>query len=114
MNRYLCLLSFLSGLVGCGGATGSITDLSGDGGGDGGGGNALADAAADAANPQSDGSTTDGGPGGNLTHVACGTTSCSLPDESCCVYEAVSPPTFMCVHGAACPATDGGDRKSVV
>jgi len=80
--------------VACGGAGSTSTDLFGAG--DGGG---------------RDGSSTggggDGGSGGNAQSIACGTTTCEIPRDSCCVYDTM-PPSYQCVTGAACPSMNGG------
>jgi len=86
-------------LFGCGGAT-VIPD---PGAGD-------AAASTDAANGTivgDGGNSSTAGPGGSQSTLACGDATCSIPAEVCCVYE-TSPPKFLCVAGAACPAAAGG------
>jgi len=51
--------------------------------------------------------TADGGPGGNTQTLSCGAGSCSLPAQSCCVYD-TTPSTYACVDGPSCPLLDGG------
>jgi hypothetical protein len=92
----------------------STTDApQGDGGGD---------AQLDVQLVQDTGSTlTDAGPGGDGAVLSCGSASCNLPNQTCCVYP--EPPSFFvaCSNGAACPtifanpdAGDGGDAGPVL
>lgn len=51
------------------------------------------------------------GPGGNTTTISCGSTTCNIPGESCCVYTPNNPPpnfVYACVAGIGCPTPDGG------
>ena len=82
---------------------------------------AAADAAAsdaqDAAPSGGDGGAgEDGGPGGNTTQMTCGSATCALPADTCCVYgnanagNAGAGPSFIfgCAGGATCPAEPAG------
>jgi hypothetical protein len=52
------------------------------------------------------GTLADGGPGGTTTSITCGTTTCALPGQVCCVYDTDGAQTFTftCVTGTTCPA----------
>lgn len=61
------------------------------------------DAGTDASNgtvPSVDGST-----GGDPQLLACGSVSCSVPAQSCCVSD---PPSYACISGPSCPVNDAG------
>lgn len=113
-------------LVGCGGST--SVDLTPDGGAGGDDGSAAANDAsltdsspADAASTfdangppvftSDGGAPLDAGPGGNTTSIACGSTTCALPAQTCCVYPFANPPpdfSYSCATGAGCPDAGGG------
>ena len=82
-------------MIGCGGASSTLADGV-DGGGTSGGNGAVV---------SSGGSPSDAGPGGTAQSLPCGSTSCAIPDESCCVYDI---PAFLCVIGPVCPVLDAG------
>ncbi len=52
----------------------------------------------------------DAGPGGDIANIACGTTTCPIPAETCCVSELANggDRSFACVAGATCPNPGGG------
>lgn len=52
----------------------------------------------------------DAGPGGNTTSIACGSTTCIIPAESCCVSEVAGGGNnaYTCVLGSTCPTPPGG------
>jgi hypothetical protein len=52
--------------------------------------------------------TSDGGPGGNTQNVACGSNACSIPAQSCCVYETQPTWSYACIDGTSCPVLDAG------
>lgn len=85
---------------GDGGGAGGDGGGSGDGGARGPDGSVVADGGA---GPDS------GKPGGDTAQLACGSTSCNIPGESCCV-DRVSNVVFQytCVAGASCPVVGGG------
>ncbi|GAC1525184.1 MAG: hypothetical protein NVS3B10_24220 [Polyangiales bacterium] len=60
------------------------------------------------------GSSSTAGPGGTPTTVACGSASCIIPTESCCVYESTSPPSYACVAGPSCPPLAGGGKGTAL
>ena len=63
------------------------------------------------ATTQDGGTPSDAGPGGSLTSLTCGTTSCAIPSDRCCVYPAPNPPpdfSYLCATGSGCP--DAGGR----
>src|SRR5579859_2922228 len=92
--------TFLCGLlVGCGGATAIPDPGSGDA--------ASANDVASGTIVADGGSSTTAGPGGSQTTLACGSATCTIPGEVCCVYE-TSPPQFLCVAGSACPGPTTG------
>ena len=72
--------------MGCGGASGTI--------------GVLGDASVS--------TTNDGGPGGNTQTLACGSAACSIPAQSCCVYETSPAWSYACIDGTSCPVLDGG------
>lgn len=49
----------------------------------------------------------DAGPGGDTTSIACGSTTCPIPAETCCVSDLKSGgnTSFVCVAGATCPSS---------
>ena len=110
----------LVGFVACGGQSDVGVVTIADGGDGGGAGNeaATTDGATDAGDLGDTSSSTDGGagedagPGGNTTQIACGTATCSLATEICCVYQNAnagnpgSGPSFAfsCATGTTCPA----------
>ncbi len=51
-----------------------------------------------------------GAPGGSTAALSCGTASCFIPAESCCLTETGGAFSFACVVGSSCPgaAGDGG------
>lgn len=58
------------------------------------------------------GAITDSGPGGDGAAISCGSATCNLPAQTCCVYKEVSPPFVVgCSNGTNCPAPppDAGD-----
>jgi hypothetical protein len=63
---------------------------------------------------------SDAGPGGDGAVVSCGSASCNLPNETCCVYDEPSASFLVsCSNGATCPniavdAGDGGDAAALV
>jgi hypothetical protein len=121
--------------LGCGGSAGSL-DLIGspsgaDGGAEGGGSGASGGGAsgggasgggasgggASGGGGASDGGATgsDGGvnppgagPGGSTSQLTCGSTSCAIPAETCCVVSSGSNTSYGCVSGTSCPAPDAG------
>ena len=48
------------------------------------------------------------GPGGNVSQIACGATSCAVPAETCCVTRANGSTAYGCVSGTSCTASGGG------
>lgn len=137
-GRNLCLLGATialgSGLwLACGGSDGGTSDLTttGDGGVPEGSSTANADTgvpppnndaattpdASDAATAQPEagggdgGNPPDAGPGGTTTIISCGSTTCAIPAENCCVDRAVGGAiTFACA--ATCPGPDAGVVES--
>ena len=113
------LASLLATYLGCGGASPSdVTIAPGDGGADGasgdgassaeGGSSGFTDAAPKPGT--SGGAANDGGPGGSATQLPCGTATCALATDFCCVYQNQNaPPEFLfgCASGSACPAQAG-------
>lgn len=62
------------------------------------------------------GTATDASPGGTTTALTCGTTSCSIPAQTCCTTRtAASSFDFFCVNGGTCPTvvTEAGTTKPV-
>lgn len=49
----------------------------------------------------------DAGPGGSTTTLTCGTATCSIPAQSCCVQGGGGTTSFSCVAGN-CPVPDAG------
>ncbi len=52
------------------------------------------------------GAADDGGAGGSTAQVPCGTTTCALATDFCCVYQANNGPSdfvFGCATGSGCP-----------
>ena len=93
------------------------TDGTADGTNPGDAADAAASDAKDAATTGRDGGAgEDGGPGGNTTQLTCGSATCALPADTCCVYgnsNAGTPgsgPSFIfgCAGGATCPAEPPG------
>lgn len=121
--------------VGCGGSSGTIADiLEGDAGIDGdanGGGNRGSNdaasgtdssAALDSSSAGGDAGITsnggdggispaDAGPGGNTATINCGTTTCSIPSQTCCVASSGGGAlAYSCsAADAGCAAPAGGD-----
>lgn len=100
-------------VLGCGGSAGSgllVADVA-DGGADAASGGSGAGGSATGAG--SSGSTIPGGnvggPGGDTQSLACGSVSCAIPAESCCVSETNG---FACIGGTTCPAPDAGGGGS--
>lgn len=57
------------------------------------------------------GAADDAGPGGSVSQISCGSTSCALATDFCCVYDNKNaPPDFLftCASGSACPNLAGG------
>lgn len=123
--------------LGCGGSAGSL-DLIGnpsaaDGGAEGGAGGASgggSGSGSGSGGATDAGGTTDGatiamggdggvnppgaGPGGNTSQLACGSTSCAIPGESCCVVSSGGNTAYGCVSGTSCPAPPpGGGGDSI-
>lgn len=49
------------------------------------------------------------GPGGDTNQIACGTTTCPIPAETCCVSDVQNGGRgFACVAGSTCPQPAGG------
>ena len=49
------------------------------------------------------------GPGGDTKSITCGTATCPIPAETCCVSESnVGDNSYACVVGATCPQPPGG------
>ena len=103
-------------IAACGGAsTTDVTDPGGTAGADGGDGGPSSPSSreggpASGGGPEA-GSSTDGGvdppgaaPGGNASSLPCGTTTCALPAESCCVSDLGNGSLgYACIAtGAAC------------
>jgi hypothetical protein len=64
-------------------------------------------AGADAMITNSGGALTDASLGGDATSLNCGSASCSLPNEACCLYPITNPPPpffAACSSGGSCPA----------
>jgi len=100
----------LIGFVACGGAGSSaITDTGvglGDAGGD--GSSASAEGGNGNGNGNGNGSGVDGGgPGGNTTSVPCGTATCSLATQVCCVVRSNGATVYQCANGS-CSNPDAG------
>lgn len=57
----------------------------------------------------------DAGPGGDLTKVTCGATSCAIPAETCCVSDVGNGALgYACTAGTTCPRlTGGGDTTAL-
>jgi hypothetical protein len=58
------------------------------------------------------GSSPEAGPGGSTSSVVCGSTTCAIPSDMCCVFQPAAPPpdfTYACGGGAACPPGVGGN-----
>ncbi|HSQ61787.1 MAG TPA: hypothetical protein VLM85_01180 [Polyangiaceae bacterium] len=89
MNRFFSFI-LCCGAVACGGASGT-TALAGGGT-----------------------TTNDGGPGGNPQVVSCGTSTCSIPAQACCVFETTPAWTYGCVDGTTCPVLAGGPNGAGV
>lgn len=67
------------------------------------------------------GVTADGGidppnaaPGGDTTQVACGSASCPIPAETCCVSDTPNGLAYACVAGATCPQATGGGNTTAL
>jgi hypothetical protein len=59
-------------------------------------------------------STTDGGgqfaPGGSTTSLPCGSASCTIPAQTCCVDATGNTPVLACVNAKDCASVDGGSN----
>ena len=61
------------------------------------------------------GGANDAGPGGTVSQIACGSTSCSLATDFCCVYRANNPPPeflFDCASGSGCPTNPAANNDA--
>lgn len=55
-----------------------------------------------------------GGPGGSVKTLPCGTATCRVPAESCCLTDNGDGTfTFACVVGASCPSATAGGNTPV-
>jgi hypothetical protein len=113
--KYSVWISGLALLTHCGGST--VDDSSAaDAAAGSDGATAAADAGPDGTIVSSGGTTADGGPGGSTTSISCGSTSCAIPSQSCCVERTGggggggggSGATYVCVSGSGCPVVDAG------
>jgi hypothetical protein len=114
--RNVIALTLSAGLVctSCGSTSSAETFVNAPDAGPGGNDAAATGAGSDASSSGSlpvargpDGGTSnDGGPGGNLQLLACGTTACASPAEACCVTNDEKTKTFgfSCTSGASCKA----------
>jgi hypothetical protein len=120
MRTTLAILSLGILTIGCGGST--ATDTSGvstDAGVD----DAASGASTDAATTTTGGArgpdgsvVADGGsgtgantgPGGTTSNLPCGSATCLIPAETCCVTDTGTGYAFACVSGPTCPAGGGG------
>jgi hypothetical protein len=106
-------------VLACGGA--KFTELSSgagdDAGGDAGAGSDSAAGADGVSGPGRDGGAldeggrlpdVDAGPGGTTSSLPCGTATCGIPAETCCVSNSRSGRSYACVTGAACPTGGAG------
>lgn len=59
--------------------------------------------------PLDGGTTSDAGPGGSTSSLACGAASCTIPGQVCCASRAGAGTfAFACENGASCPVVDAG------
>ena len=94
----------------CGGSAATGLDVPSDGGADAlatGNGGARGAPGTVVANGGTTAGGTAGGPGGTTAALSCGTASCSIPGESCCLTEAGGTFSFACVVGSSCAAAVG-------
>lgn len=115
MKKILALIATSAVALCCGGASQTAIDAAADGGA-----GAEASTTADGGPRGAPGTVVaDGGtgagaeagaPGGSATALSCGTASCVIPSESCCLTEAGGTFSFSCVVGSSCPgaASDAG------
>lgn len=118
MKRVACLLG-VAAVIGvaqaaCGGTESVGLFADADGGSEGGTEAALSNADAAGTIVSNGGATANGAPGGTTTQVACGSVTCRIPEESCCVYESAQPPQYLCVVGTSCPTVDGGGKGTAL
>jgi hypothetical protein len=55
----------------------------------------------------------DAGPGGDTSQLTCGTASCAIPAQTCCIAPVPGDPnrSYSCVVGSTCPRPDGGGGR---
>ena len=120
-SRTMVATLALSVVVGCGGSAGSdLITNAGDAGGGGdssaGGDGQASDGASSDVGVASDGavggdggSPQDAGPGGNTASLPCGTTTCAIPGQVCCVSQLQNAPppfAYACATATTCPRND--------
>lgn len=110
--------------IGCGGSDASgvftaATDAAADGttAGDGASSSGEGGVSPDAGWVRDGGAGGEAGPGGNTAQLPCGSTSCNIPGETCCVVRPRSRPpsfTYACAAGSTCPVpADGGSATEL-
>jgi hypothetical protein len=112
MKKILALLASSAVTLCCGGAASTGLDAPADGGagadalatGDGGPRGAPGTVVA---NGGTGAGGAAGAPGGSTSALSCGTASCVIPGESCCLTETGGAFSFSCVVGSSCPAAAG-------
>lgn len=113
MKKILAVVSVGAVAICCGGAAETGVTDGADAGGEGG---ASSDAAGanDGARGAPGAVVADGGtgaeagaPGGTTSTLLCGSATCLIPTESCCLSSVNSTFAFACVVGATCPAASG-------
>lgn len=80
------------------GACTSVSSVANDGGRDAADGAVVADGGSDPPNA---------GPGGDISHLPCGTAQCSLPGETCCISGFHNGLAYSCVNGPSCAGAPG-------
>jgi hypothetical protein len=113
MKKTLALLASSAVAVCCGGASNTGLEAPPDGGANTtttGNGGARGTPGTVVANGGTGAGGAAGAPGGSTSALSCGTASCVIPGESCCLTEAGGTFSFACVVGSSCPAaaTDAG------
>lgn len=104
-----------SGAVGTGAGNGAVGPASGleEGGvptGATDGGSGIVDAAVDAPHDAFVLPTMDAGPGGTTSALSCGTSTCALPGQLCCIAGPAAGPSYACVTGTSCPIVNPGNN----
>jgi hypothetical protein len=109
MNHPTNLVLLLGLLVACGGATTPV-------------GGAIDAGSAQVPRGPAGAVVADGGsgpgidahPGGTTSNLPCGSATCRIPTESCCVVDPGNGPSYSCVVGTLCPSPHAVSNSGTV